>query len=321
MKLKLILLLPALIFVFSGCSRPSRTDSALSVHEPAFFATPAPALSPVIAPPESRQVVWMGEAADMDFGASVYMSPSMSMPDGHTVPSHRGLMFIRTAHISLTTQFFDETIFNVRNLVNMHGGFFESSNMFSGHTSSRGTFKTFDATIRVPAYQYDRMRQAIESLGRHIYTHESTREVSGEYHDITTRISTRRAEESRLIALIEQATELWQLIALEERLGQVRTDIEILESRRTRIDSLASFSTIHLRISEATTDDEPDDEDQSFFDRIRDGFSSSISGTLAVLQGIILFFVYISIPATIIGILVVVAVIILRKHKNNSKIQ
>ena len=314
---KIIAICLIAVFIFlTGCSggRSSETagfyeDRLMMMEWGGDIAMTAPA--PVATP---------GMAAEVDFARRESMmveDVSIMPPIGrYTAPAQTGLMFIKTAHVSLTTMHFDNTIRELRSLVLMHGGFFESSNQFTTIPWGRGRegepVRMFNASIRVPAAQYNFLMQSIEGLGRHISSSESSREVSAEYQDIEGRIRMLRDLETSFLSLIERATELEHMIMLERELSRVRRDIELYSSRLRQIDSLASFSTIHIDITE-TTDDEPPDDDYGFFARIQRGFRNSIEGTLAVLQWIVLFFVYVSIPAVIIGILFVVGAVIWKK--------
>jgi len=233
----------------------------------------------------------------------------------NTVPSEKGLIFIKTANISLNTEAFDFTVNELRSIVTLYGGFFENSSIHN-YVSARTPYKKLNATIRVPAAYYDEVRIAVESLGKHLQTNESSREVSNEYYDLESRIKIKQTEEARILDLIEKADQLSQLIELERRLGEVRTDIEIYESRLKQIDSLASYSTINIDITERSEEDEP--ENEGFFARLKNGFINSLKTTLDILQGVVIFIAYISVPAVLLGILAIVALLILKRFKKKG---
>jgi len=301
-----------LLIVSSGCSMNRNGASSAAKYEwpegeyemasyNAPHATAAPARG------GSSDAYLMGDApAPM---------PSFSADRDATVPAPTGLMFIKTANIALSAEYFDNAVNDLRYIVSAHGGFFESSNLYN-NMSAKTPFKRLYATVRVPADQYEATRLAVERLGRHISTNESSREVSSEYYDLESRIRTKKTEEARLLDLIDQAKELYQIIELEQRLGQVRADVEIYQSRLMQIDSLASYSTIYIDISEETGEKPP--EDENFWERIVRGFKNSAAGTLAVLQGIVVFIAYVSVPAVILGIFAAVAVFILKRFKKRG---
>jgi len=293
-----------ILMIVSGCSRGAsyeRPEAEYAVDD-AWTVSSAPSTA--------------GSGGSNDYDAKYALSqdslpvPAPSVAPDISVPSQYGLIFIKTANVSLTSPDFDFSVAELKNIVAAYGGFFENSNMFN-YLSAKVPYKRLTATIRVPAERYEFARQAVESLGKHVSTNESSREVSSEYYDLESRINTKKTEEIRLLALIEQATELDQLINLERRLGEVRTDIEIYGSRLKQIDSLASYSTINIEIKE-TPEGYPREEND-FFKRLRDGFSGSVTGTLNVLQGIVIFLAYLSVPAVLAGLLALVALFIYRR--------
>ena len=306
--MKKILLYTLTWLLIAGCSKSGNMsyempEAAYGEYE--YYPAPAAAVS------GGRNDYAM--SYDSAAGSSAPMPTMVPVPD-ISVPHQSGLIFIKTASVSITSEDFDFTVNELRNVVTIYGGYFESSNMFN-YLSSKNPYRRMTATIRVPAANYENARQAVESLGRHISTNETSREVSSEYYDLESRVNTKKTEELRLLALIEQATELNQIINLEQRLGEVRTDIELYESRLKQIDSLASYSTIYLDITESTGEEPPGDD---FLSRLKNGFLNSVTGTLNALQGVVIFLAYISVPVLVIGVLVLVAVLILKGFKKKK---
>ena len=304
MKIKILLYILTAALL-SGCSM-NRSGNSASVSPYTEYAYDRNDSMPAAPAP---MVAY--EVAGGGFGYDPAPMPTVS-PDYPSAPSQMGLMFIKTANVSVSTPRFDAAVNELRHIVNAYGGFFESSSLFN-NLSARNPYKRLNATIRVPADQYEQTLRALEGLGKHLSTSESSREVSGEYYDLESRVRTKETEEVRLLELIDQAKELYQIIELEQRLGQVRTDIEVYKTRMMRIDSLASFSTIHIELTEA-----PENEKvygDSFLDRIAKGFRESAEATLAFLQNIVIFIAYISVPVIILGVLAAVAAVILKKFK------
>jgi len=306
MNKKILTITMALVFL-SGCSRANNGAAPdymrNDVYYEAEYAAPSSAKG-------------YGGASDDIYAMSSMPAPMATVaPAGYTAPRENNLMFIKTANVSVNTDRFDFATDELRNIVTIYGGFFESSSTYS-YSNMRNPYKRLNATIRVPAAQYEAALKAVESLGKHISTTESSREVSSEYYDLESRVGIKKTEEARLLALIEQATQLSQLIELEQRLGEVRTDVELYESRMKQIDSLASYSTIRLEITEVS--DEEKEEDDGFFARLKKGFVDSVTGTLNALQAIVIFLAYVSVPVVLIGLLAFVAILILRKFKKSS---
>ncbi|MDR1688498.1 MAG: DUF4349 domain-containing protein [Clostridiales bacterium] len=236
----------------------------------------------------------------------------------------QNLMFIKTASVATRTDNFDGDIINIRNTVNSYGGYFESSNMFTNYTrrisdTEERNYRIYHAVVRVPVENYEAAKKSLEAIGVLYQSGESTQEVSGEYFDTQSRLETARTEEQRLLELIDETADLKLLIEIERRLGEVKTQIELYESRLSRLENQTSYSTISLNVTEAETEDLLPVTEESFLTKLGDGFTGSVDATVKFFQNAAVFLSYILIPAAILAVLVFAGIFIaktaLRKER------
>jgi len=110
--------------------------------------------------------------------------------------------------------------------------------------------------IRVVEKNFYKLVSRLESLATKTVNHEiDIRDVTGEYIDIEARLKTKKELETRYYEILKQAKTVEDMLEIEKQLGEVRTDIESIESRKKYIDSRASYSTIHLTFSEEIKSD------------------------------------------------------------------
>ena len=83
-------------------------------------------------------------------------------------------------------------------------------------------------------------------LGYITESSESSEDVGERYYDAETRLKTQRTKQERLLALLEQADTMEDIISLENALGDVEYQIEQLSSTLNRYDALISYSTFTI---------------------------------------------------------------------------
>ena len=229
-------------------------------------------------------------------------------------PAQPRRMIIRTASINMRTDYFDDTVTAMRSIINEHGGYTEAGDLSintRGQNIADG--RVYNATFRVPSYNYDAARTQIEALGNVFHSSETADDRTMEYHNLASRLETRRIEEERVLELISIADNVEDLLALEERLGRIRTDIEVFESRMRNIDRLAAFSTIHVSLHENTRQIIALSISDDLGGRIQRAFAGSVNGTVRFFQGVLIFFAGAVVPLLMLAIPGLAAFLIVRR--------
>ena len=195
------------------------TDSAPSA--------PAEAPSPMPAEDESG---WDSADAPMD---SI----------GGTVPANTKL--ILTGELELETKEFEAAVQAVDALVKELGGWYESRSIHQG-----GSYRSVSATIRVPARNFSALMERAGEAAHKTYGNESQQDISEVYYDSEARLATQRTKLERLQALLAQAESMEDIITLESAISDTELQIEYLTGSLRKYDSLVSYSTVNLSLSE-----------------------------------------------------------------------
>ena len=82
---------------------------------------------------------------------------------------------------------------------------------------------------------------------------ETATDVTLQYSDLESRKKTLTTEQERIWALLEKADTLEAVIALEERLSEIRYQLESMESQLKLYDNQVDYSTVSIHISEAVS--------------------------------------------------------------------
>lgn len=217
---------------------------------------------------------------------------------------------IRTVNLTVETTEFDDLLSSINQFVAANGGYIEQSDL-SGKSISGGRDRRYASiTARVPATQVDAFLGQMSEKSNVTYRSESVQDVTLQYTDIESRKKSLTIEQERLWELLEKADSLEAVIALEERLSEIRYELEKLESRLRTYDNQVDYSTVYLNINEVAvfTPTEPD----SVLTRIQKGFSRNLKN---VENGFVDFFVWLisSLPSLLVwAVWIAIAVLIVR---------
>ncbi|MCG4527787.1 DUF4349 domain-containing protein [Intestinimonas massiliensis (ex Afouda et al. 2020)] len=143
-------------------------------------------------------------------------------------------------------------------LVERCGGYFEYQETSGGGYYESAARRWGSFTIRVPKEQYDAFTGSVGEVGHVVSQSGSAEDVGQNYSDIELRLQTQRTKQERLLALLEKAATMEDIISLENALSETEYQIEQYTSDLKRYDSLIDFATIELRLTEvARISDEP----------------------------------------------------------------
>lgn len=135
-------------------------------------------------------------------------------------------------------------------LVERCGGYFEYQETSGGGYYESAARRWGSFTIRVPKEQYDAFTGSVGEVGHVVSQSGSAEDVGQNYSDIELRLQTQRTKQERLLALLEKAATMEDIISLENALSETEYQIEQYTSDLKRYDSLIDFATIELRLTE-----------------------------------------------------------------------
>jgi hypothetical protein len=169
-------------------------------------------------------------------------------------------------------------------LVRRSGGYLSAST----ETREDGEWRQ-EMTIRVQPGRFSGLLAAVGRLGTVENKKITTDDVTAEHADVAARLRTKRAVEQRYVALLSQAKKIQDILDIEEKIGQVREEIESTESRLKTLNDEVAYSTISLVCYQVLTQATPDAPVVSFGSRllesIYDGWSiltSLVIGAVAI---------------------------------------
>ena len=151
---------------------------------------------------------------------------------------------IQTASLDLQVEDVADAFRKVGQIASAAGGFvFESSSSYANERPQA------DITIRVPAEQYESVMEELRGLAVKVERENSkAQDVTEEYIDLQAELRNSQAIESRYIELLDRAQNITEVLTVQDRLDQVRLEIERVQGRINAINTLVDLGTISVHL-------------------------------------------------------------------------
>lgn len=123
-------------------------------------------------------------------------------------------------------------------------------------------------TVRVPAARFDEAFAWLRAQGRVLDEQRQANDVTEEFTDLGIRIDNARRARERLLALLEKAQKVEDMLKIEEQVRRLTEEIERLEGRKKLLADQVAMATLRAQFVAPTAVDRPVAE-PSRFDWIR----------------------------------------------------
>ena len=244
MKTKLILIICLITLFFSCTSRNSR--------------------APIL---EKSEGVNFEANADMLQNLSTPPPP----PESNTTIDKK---IIKTAYISIEV----ENYLDERKLIDTS---LKECNAYIVNENLQNTESQISNSIniKVPANQFDNLLDKLSKIAKKVdYQNIETKDVTEEYIDIETRLANSRKVEQTYLRLLRRTNTIEDILKIEQKLSEIRTDIESTEGRLKYLNHQVSFSTISLNVYQNLEYKYNPENTQSFFQRLKRSISMGWNG-------------------------------------------
>ena len=191
-------------------------------------------------------------------------------------------------------------------------GYVEDQSVYNGSIYDSGRrYRSANLTVRIPADSIDAFLQDVGGLANIVRQNKSIEDVTLSYVATESRLKALETEEARLLELLSQAETMTDLLEIEARLSEVRSELENYASQKRLYDNQIDYATIYIAIEEVqeyTPTEEP-----SLWERIRDGFKDNLEGVGEGLLDVLVWFI-VSIPTLVVlAVVVLILVLIVRR--------
>jgi hypothetical protein len=154
---------------------------------------------------------------------------------------------IRTATMQLTVKDVSLAVDKVQTLASLHGGL-----VFQEDSHQEGEYTVASVTIQVPSQEFDKIMPELKKLDGLVkkvgQSGVSSSDVTEEYTDLQSQLRNQQATEARILALQQKASQLSDILSLDQQLRQIQGDIERIQGRLNFLSKHADMSSITVSL-------------------------------------------------------------------------
>ncbi len=172
---------------------------------------------------------------------------------GGSAAAVQNRMVIRTAQLSIRVDSIEKAEREVSRIIGGLGGYVDSatsSDLDSGKP-------VLSVTMRVPVRGFESAMSKMEALGVRLSKQIGSSDVTEQVVDLDARIRTLRAQEEVFRQILLQSRRLQDVITLQDKLAQVRMEIESMAGQRKSLANQAAMSTLTVTLTQSLAPHQP----------------------------------------------------------------
>jgi Domain of unknown function (DUF4349) len=187
-----------------------------------------------------------------------------------------------TLDLRIARHSFGTTIGRVTTIAAAAGGFVADAKTFESATTPSGT-----VTIRVPSGQFSPTVERLRKLGRVLSATTRGEDVTGQYTDLQARLRAATATRAQYLTVLSQATNIGDILAVQDRIQAVQTQIEQLQGQVQQLNDQTTYATVTIAINEpgpkpkAVVVPPHQSGISKAWDNARDGFARRVEGIIS----------------------------------------
>lgn len=229
----------------------------------------------------------------------------MSGATGNALNSDRKI--IKEASIDLEVRNLTDFQKSLKTAMEKNGGYVGSESASNWDDS-----RNFNTTLHIPADKLDSFLTELDGLGTVTHKEIGSDDVTDTYVDAEAKLKSHETELETLLGIMKKAENLDDVIKLQDRITQVRGEIEGYKAQLKILDGQVEYSKVMLSVSEESHTVK---SDGSFGSQVKEKFLKSIYSLADFFEAFAISFIG-SIPyLIIIAVVAVVAIVIVKKKK------
>ncbi|MBU4461367.1 MAG: DUF4349 domain-containing protein [Verrucomicrobia bacterium] len=175
--------------------------------------------------------------------SGVYREKPTMLRDVSAGAPQVGRVILRSAWQTIETRDVRVAVTQVEAIARSAGGHVESSSVTDDHGAN--------VALRIPSAGLDATMDRIAALGDETSRRVSARDVTEEVVDLQAVLANKTALRDRLRALLAQAKDVKDIVAVEEQLTRLQGEIDSMEGRLKSIRSQADLSALEVDLEPA----------------------------------------------------------------------
>jgi len=222
-------------------------------------------------------------------------------------------MIIKSGNINIEIVNYDDVVSELKQKVIEWGGYIENESTSKQGYNLETDLKNGSLIIRIPNDKFEDMMGLLKGYGNVIYDNIYANDVTKEYRDTAQEVENFKLTEERFRELLKTATDMKDVLAIENELTRIRSQINQYERQLKDWEVLVDLSSISVDIREVKSLKpmiEPIDD--SLFGKAKSEFIQTINGLRLLLENV---FIWIVANSPILIVLGIGAIVWWRKAK------
>ena len=228
---------------------------------------------------------------------------------GSTSKPNADRKIVQSANISIRTKEYDIFMTALNQKIEQYSGYVEASEEYNYSTSSN---RNANMRVKIPAESLDKFIDELSVIGTITSKNITSSDITDSYINVESRINALETEEKTLLGLLEKAQSLTDVIELQDRLSQVRSDLDALKMQKQSYDGMVSYSGVTLDITEVERVVEGGD---TFFGEVKEKLLNNLYGLGDFFREFAINLIAALPYIVIIGTVAVVVIVIIKKVK------
>ncbi|MCL2124833.1 MAG: DUF4349 domain-containing protein [Oscillospiraceae bacterium] len=272
----------------------------------------APGASPM---PDGEYYDYGDYTADND--SSAYDNVGILPIVGTSGGSGLAEKIIYTVSASIETVDYDASVNEVYKMMAAFGAFVESS-YIGGRNNAQTrygwqTYRSASFTLRVPKDRLNAITESLGNLGNVISLQSDAQNITAQFSDTQSRLNSYKTQEERLLDMLARSDTIADMIVIEQRLGDIRYNIESFTSALVNWQNQVDYSTLMVYIQEVEVFTEIIPIQRTYWEQVGDGVSSTVKGVGRFFTDLLKWLI-VSLPVLIILAVIAVVVLVLVKR-------
>ena len=214
---------------------------------------------------------------------------------------------VKTATLSIKTNDYEVFMSGIKQKIEQYNGYVEKSQEYNYDNK---TNRNANMNIKIPADKLESFIEELSVMGTLTSKTIGSDDITNSYIDVESRIKALETEQEALLGILEKAENLSDVIDLQDRLSDVRADLEALKALKQSYDEMVAYSEIAIDIREV---ERVVESDNTFFGEAKEKLMNNIYDLADFLRELAINLIAALPYIAIIGVAAAVAVIVIVK--------
>lgn len=214
---------------------------------------------------------YAADESDANYAApveeSIGESASASANSSYSVKTNSDRKITKNAELTVQTKNLTEFIDSLNKKTEELEGYNESLNV-GDYSSGYAQIQ-----VRIPADNLDAFIAAVDEMATVKSRNVTLRDITDSYTDVESHIKALETEVTALLGILEKCQTVAETIEVQDRLAQVRGELDSLKSQKQNYDSQIRYSAVSISVSE---EERIVKSDKSFSSRLKTKFEDSL---------------------------------------------